>query len=212
MSRRQTSSISKKNVIRKVEENRNRNAEELHNGRTIMEINKIAAQMEIRLPIEFVSLGKILLNMDQIIAFLAPKYKLQETIKNYVEHLMKHHMLNELKTGNILRNLLESKELLENLPYRLNKITEALAQNKFEVKMKVFDERRFIIAFQKVANRITIGLIVASLILGAALIMRIPTEWTLWGYPGFAVFLFIFAAMIVFYLIYQILFKDEEQK
>src|SRR5690625_2962864 len=202
----------KKNVIRKVEENRNRNAEELHNGRTIMEINKIAAQMEIRLPIEFVSLGKILLNMDQIIAFLAPKYKLQETIKNYVEHLMKHHMLNELKTGNILRNLLESKELLENLPYRLNKITEALAQNKFEVKMKVFDERRFIIAFQKVANRITIGLIVASLILGAALIMRIPTEWTLWGYPGFTVLLFIFAALIGFYLIYQILFKDEEQK
>lgn len=202
----------KKNVVRRVKENRNRKAEELQNGWTIMEINKIAAQMEIRLPIEFVSLGKILLNMDQIIAFLAPKYNLQETIRNYVEHLMKHNMLKQLKGGDILRNILESKELLENLPRRLNKISEDLSENKFKIKMDVFDEHRFIVAFQKVANRITSGLIIASLILGAALIMRIPTKWTLMGYPGFAVLLFIFAACIGLYLIYQILFKDEEQK
>jgi len=201
----------RRNVLRKVQENQDQKAENLQNGRTIMQINKIAAQLEIKLPVELVSLGKILLNMDQIIAVLTPEYKLQETVKKYMKQLMKHEMFNQLKTGNVLRNILESKELLENMPYRLNKITEDLADHQFKMKLDVIDERRFILALQKVANRIASALIVAALILGAALIMRIPTEWTIWGYPGFAVLFFIFAALIGLYLIYQILFKDEEE-
>lgn len=201
----------RRNVLRKVQENQDQKAENLQNGRTIMQINKIAAQLEIKLPVELVSLGKILLNMDQITAVLTPEYKLQETVKKYMKQLMKHEMFNQLKTGNVLRNILESKELLENMPYRLNKITEDLADHQFKMKLDVIDERRFILALQKVANRIASALIVAALILGAALIMRIPTEWTIWGYPGFAVLFFIFAALIGLYLIYQILFKDEEE-
>lgn len=77
------------------------------------------------------------------------------------------------------------------------------------MEIKTIDEHRFILAFQKVANRITIGLIIAALILGAALLMRIPSSWNILGYPGFAMLFFIFAASIGLYLIYQILFKDE---
>lgn len=200
----------KREVLRKVQENQHKKAADMQNGRTIMEINQIAVHLHIKLPVEMVSLGKILLNMDQIIAVLTPDYDLQKTVKSYMEQLLKHNMLEELKQGNILRNILESKELLEKMPYRINKISEDLAEHKFRIKMDVIDERQFVLAFQKVANRITSGLIVASLILGAALIMRIPTSWTILGYPGFAVLLFIFAALIGLYLIYQILFKDEE--
>lgn len=200
----------KREVLRKVQENQHKKAAEMQNGRTIMEINQIATHLYIKLPVELVSLGKILLNLDQIIAVLTPEYELQKTVKSYMEQLLKHNMLEELKQGNILRNILESKELLEKMPYRINKISEDLAEHKFRIKMDVIDERQFILAFQKVANRITSGLIVASLILGAALIMRIPTSWTILDYPGFAVLLFIFAALIGLYLIYQILFKDEE--
>src|SRR5699024_9158419 len=65
----------KKLIVRKVQENQDQSAGELHTGRVVMEINKIAIQQGIKLPVEFVSLGKILLNMDQIIAVLAPEYK-----------------------------------------------------------------------------------------------------------------------------------------
>lgn len=201
----------KRNVLRTMQLNNNRKADELQNGRTIMQINKIAAQVNIKLPIELISLGKILLNMDQIIAVLAPEYDIQKSVRDYVKQLMQEHLKQQLKTGDLLRNLLESKELIENLPHRLNKITDDMATHQFKLKMDIFDERRFILALQKVANRITTAIIVAALILGAALIMRIPTSWTLMGYPGFAVILFIIAALIGFYLVYQILFKDEEE-
>lgn len=202
----------RKKVIRQIQANEYSKAKDLKTGRAILDINKISAQLDIHLPVELTILGKILLNMDQIIAFLSPKHQLQNTVKEYIEHLMKDRMTKDLKSGHLLQTLLDSKELTANLPGRLNKISENLANNKFRVSVDAIDERRFILAFQKVANRITTGLIVAALILGAALLMPIQTTWTILGYPGFAILLFVFAASIGLYLVYQILFKDEEDK
>lgn len=204
--------VFRRKVVRQIQENEYSKAKDLKTGRAILDINKIAVHLNIHLPIELTILGKILLNMDQIIAFLSPKHQLQETVKEYIEHLMKDRTIKDLKSGHILQTLLDSKELAENIPGRLNKITENLANNKFKIILDAIDERRFILALQKVANRITIGVIVAALILGAALLMRIPTTWMILGYPGFAILLFIFAASIGFYLVYQILFKDEDDK
>ena len=44
------------------------------------------------------------------------------------------------------------------------------------------------VGFQKVANRITVGLVVAALIVGAALMMRVETTFRIWGYPGWRFF------------------------
>ncbi|HLW15301.1 MAG TPA: AarF/UbiB family protein [Flavobacteriaceae bacterium] len=202
----------RRKIIRQIQANEYSEASDLKTGRAILDINKIAAQLDIHLPVELTILGKILLNMDQIIAFLSPKHQLQDTVKEYIEHLMKERMTKDLKSGHLLQTLLDSKELAESLPRRLNKISENLADNKFRLSVDAIDENRFILAFQKVANRITIGLIIAALILGAALLMRVPTTWTILGYPGFAILLFVFAASIGLYLVYQILFKDEEEE
>src|SRR5690625_2731922 len=196
-------------VLRKVQENKNRRAGDLQAGRLILKTNQIAANNHIILPAELIVLGKILLNMDQIVAFLDPDYDLEKTVRNYTQKMMRDRMLKQIKSGHLLQTILETKELTENLPHRLNKISENLAANKFRIRLDAFDEHRFIVAFQKVANRITIGIVIAALIVGAALLMRVPTDFTILGYPGLAILLFLFAASIGFYLLYTILFSGE---
>ena len=171
----------------------------------------MAAKEGIHIPVELNMLGKILLNLDQIIAHLTPEYDMQETVKQYVQELMQKRMKDNLKPGNLIELFLEMKELTEKLPLRLNKFTENLAENKIRIKVDSIDEERFTDAFQKVANRITAGLIIAALIMGAALLVRVPSTWTIAGYPAFAFLLFIIAAFIGLYLLYQILFKDENK-
>lgn len=201
----------RKMVSRKIQDAKHSKAKDLRTGRDILEINQLAAKNGIRLPVELTILGKILLNMDQIIACLSPQHEMQKTVKSYIEHLMRKRTAKDLRSGSFLETLLESRDLAKNLPHRLNKISENLAANKFRVKLDAIDENRFLYAFQKVANRISISLIVAALILGAALIMRIPTASTLWGYPTLAILLFLAATCIGLYLVYQILFKDESE-
>ncbi|MEO8440768.1 MAG: hypothetical protein ABI540_11185 [Spartobacteria bacterium] len=56
------------------------------------------------------------------------------------------------------------------------------------------DERTLVESSQRVANRITVGLILAALIVGAAMLMRVQTSFEIWGYPGLAFILFFPAA------------------
>ena len=63
--------------------------------------------------------------------------------------------------------------------------------------------------FQKVANRITLGLLLAALIVGAAMLMKVETSFRILGYPGLAIIFFVLAAAGGVALAATILFKDE---
>jgi uncharacterized membrane protein len=78
--------------------------------------------------------------------------------------------------------------------------------------VETIDERKLMIGFQKVANRITVGLIVASLIVGAAMLMRVDTSFRIWGYPGLAIIFFLGAAACGVFLLINILFYDKSNK
>ncbi|NND87797.1 MAG: AarF/ABC1/UbiB kinase family protein [Flavobacteriaceae bacterium] len=200
----------KKGIARLVLENQNRATQQMETGRIIIQMNRIAAHNGIQLPVALNMLAKILLNMDQIVAGLAPKYDVNKTIRRYVHQLMHSKMVDELKPENLFNVVLESKKLAEKMPERLNAILENLAANRLKIKVDAIDEQRFTDAFQKVANRITLGLIIAALIIGAALLMQIPTTWILFGYPALAIILFLSAALLGFYIVYGILFKDQD--
>ena len=173
-------------------------------------MNKIAAEKGIRIAVELNILGKILLNLDQIVAVLAPQYDLAENMKQILEKMMVKKMAHEAQPENFFAQLIETKKLAENLPERLNKITENLAQNQFELKIDAIDEERFTDAFQKVANRISIALIIAALIIGSSLLMRVP-NFQIFGI-SIAMFFFIIASVFGLWLAYKMVMKDEDFK
>jgi hypothetical protein len=69
-----------------------------------------------------------------------------------------------------------------------------LADNEFKIEVDALDEATLMEGMQKVANRIALGLVLAALIVGAALLMDVPTSFVLFGYPGLAMLLFLGAA------------------
>ena len=80
------------------------------------------------------------------------------------------------------------------------------------MNVKTKDTDLFLNGFQKVANRITSGLILAALIIGAALLMQVKTAFTLFGYPGLAMLCFMAAATGGFYLVISIFLHDFKDK
>ena len=192
-----------------VNDSRNSTAEEMQTGKLLVQMNRSAAQNGIKLPVEVNILGKILLNMDQIILALAPDFKLRDAVKKHVTNIMQDKMIKDLAPEDIFKALLESKKLAESLPHRINKITENLANNDFNIKIDALDEKRLTDGFQKVANRITLGIIIASMIIGAAMMMSVPSAFTIFGYPGLAIIFFLVAAIGGIALSYTILFEDE---
>ena len=66
--------------------------------------------------------------------------------------------------------------------------------------------------FQKIANRIASGIILAALIIGASLLMRVETPFQLFGYPGLAILCFLAAAAGGFWLVIGIFIQDQKSK
>ena len=104
------------------------------------------------------------------------------------------------------------KEFLEKLPGRINKILDSVANNEIEVKVDALDEHMLMEGLQKIANRITLGLVLAALIVGAAMLMNVPTDFKILGYPGLAIIFFLVAATGGVLLVLNILFYDEKAK
>ena len=64
---------------------------------------------------------------------------------------------------------------------------DSLAEGQLTLRVHAIDEQRLHTVLQRVANRVTIGLIIASIVVGAALLMQVPTSSTLLGYPSIAI-------------------------
>jgi ubiquinone biosynthesis protein len=108
----------------------------------------------------------------------------------------------------VFSTVVEMKNFVQYLPGRVNRILDRLADNQFEVKVDAIDEALLMEGLQKVANRITVGLVLAALIIGAALLMRVETSFRILGYPGLAMLLFLTAAVVGISLVFTILVND----
>lgn len=202
----------RRNVNRLVLDNQKYAAKEMKTGKLLIQINRLAAEEGIKIGSDLNILGKILVNLDQIVASLTPEFDLQNSIRKHLEKIFRKKLINDLKPENLLDGIVELKNLARNLPGRIDKISERIANNEFQIKVDAIDEKRFTDGFQKVANRITLGLIIASMIMGAALLMRVPTTFIIWGYPGLAMIFFFGATIAGCALIYTILYKDENYR
>ena len=107
---------------------------------------------------------------------------------------------------------MDAKEFAEKLPGRVNKVMDALAQGTLTLNVQGIDESELMRGIQKLANRLTTGVVVAALIIGAAMVMRIDTDAKLFGYPTLAIVLFLVAFLAALGLLVTIALNDLPQK
>jgi hypothetical protein len=157
-------------------------------------------------------LGKTLLQLDEVGKILDPAFDPNASIRRNVGELMSQRMRKNATQGSVFSSLLEMKDFVGGLPSRLNKIMDAITNHELEVKIKAVDAKLIMEGFQKIANRITTGLVLAALIMGASLLMQIQTSFRIFGYPGMAILCFLAAAAGGFWLVFSIFVQDQKSR
>ena len=182
---------------------------QLATGRLVLQMSRVAAESGLRLPAEAMMLGKTLLSLDEVARRLDPDFRPHGAFRRHVDEILKSRVADSMKAESVWAGLLEVKDLAQQLPRRANQILERLAEGEVPVRVEGLDQAKFMTACQKIANRITLGLLLAALIVGAALALRVETDFRVLGYPGIAMILFLLAACGALGLIYTIVFRDE---
>jgi predicted unusual protein kinase regulating ubiquinone biosynthesis (AarF/ABC1/UbiB family) len=183
-------------------------AHEIELGRVVIELTKIAATSGIILPSQISTLGRAFLALDQAGRTLDPEFDPNAAIRRHSSDVMQQRMMKNLSPAAMFANLLEMNEFVQRLPGRLNRLLDAVAENQVEVRIRVHEEVWMMEGLQKISNRITVGLVLAALIIGAAMLMRVETSFRILGYPGLAILLFLAAAVLGLFLVITILLTD----
>lgn len=180
----------------------------LNSGQVVLEITKISADCWFRLPSEFTMVAKTLLNLDRVVFSLDPGFEPTAIIRQRAMEILQRNLMQSIAPNNLIGGVVEIKEFVEKLPGRVNKILDTIGNNEFKVDVNAIDEKIVLEGLQKVANRISLGLILAALIVGASMLMRIETPFRIFGYPGFAMIFFLLAAIAGVALVITIVMTD----
>jgi hypothetical protein len=121
-------------------------------------------------------------------------------------------MLQSASPAGLMAAAMDVKEFLERLPRRVNKVMDALAEGQLTLNVQGIDEKELMRGIQKLANRLTTGLVIAALIVGAAMLMRIDTKSKLFGYPSLAIVCFLVAALAGVWLVASSVLHDLPQR
>lgn len=191
---------------------RDQGLERINVGRSLLDVSIHARETGLFVPSELTLLGKTLLQLDEVGRILDPEFDPNASIRRNVSDLMTRRMKKDLTQGSVFSTLLELKDFTSQLPSRLNRLMDAVTNAEIEVKVKAMDAQLMLGGMQKIANRITTGLVLAALIVGAALLMRVETSFRIVGYPGLAMLCFLAAAGGGFWLLISIFLHDRRNR
>jgi ubiquinone biosynthesis protein len=178
-------------------------------GGILSEMTRISGQDGVRPPPELTLLARTLMALDQVARELAPNFEVDQLVRRHASEVMSRSILRQLTPASLLRGVLDTKELVESLPARVNAITSSLADGSLRVRVDIVDAEQMISALKRLGNRVTAGLVLAALIVGAALMARVETQTTVLGYPALALVFFVVASVMGLWMVVSILRSDE---
>ena len=177
-------------------------------GQLMMELTALAVECGLRPPPEIALLGKTLLNLDNVARLLDPGIDVRGIVRRRMQKLLPSRLLDMLSPQYAAEHAYELAELLRDLPRQSRAVLSLLAENRFSVRVSGLEESHLLENLQKIANRISAGIVTAALIIGAALVLRIDAGPTLFGYPALALLMFLGASVLGAVLVISALRSD----
>lgn len=181
-------------------------------GRMVLDLVLLGSACGLRTPPELSLLGKTLLNLEAVCNGLDPGLDVKQVVENHLEQVMRQRLKKSFSATSLASDAMELQALVRGAPRRVADILALLADNRMQVKVVGLEESRLMENMQKIANRISTGIIVAALILASALLMRHDGGARLFGYPAIALVFFLVAGALGLGIVVSALLRDRRAK
>jgi predicted unusual protein kinase regulating ubiquinone biosynthesis (AarF/ABC1/UbiB family) len=174
-------------------------------GLIVRDLLVLCLRNDIQIPPELVLLGKTLLNLEPLCRKLDPDLDPVRTMKDMAMRLVEEQFRRDISVERLLALLLELRSFVYEVPLSARRLVTQMANNELRMGIEIEKADEMQLAIRDVANRITLGVITAALILGSAFLLRMDVGLRVFGYPLFALVGFLMAAGLGIYVVAQIL-------
>jgi len=172
----------------------------------VTELTEAMRRYRLKVPMNLMLLLKVFMMVLDIGVRLDPKFNFGKEVTPYLTKLVDARNLSAAYVKRASISLLEGADALFDMPRNLNLMLRRLSTGTFTLKMEETNIEKIQMALDKVSDKIMIGLVVASLVVGSSLILlshplSLP-DYIYWV----AIFGYTFAVLVSFYAIYHVIF------
>jgi len=174
--------------------------------KTLMnEAFEIIHRYDIQIQAELMLFSKALITYEQVAKMLDPDYDLVTQMIPYAKNLAYRKFRPKVLLRDIFTAATDLRELLVAFPFELKRIIKKLGKGRLSFTFQHKGLDKLILELDRSSNRVSFALIIAAIIVGSSLIMRLETKYTLFGYPLFGILGYIFAGVLGVWLVIAIL-------
>jgi predicted unusual protein kinase regulating ubiquinone biosynthesis (AarF/ABC1/UbiB family) len=139
-------------------------------GTALLDLTRLSQSHNTPVPTAMTLLGKAMLNLDGAVRVLSPALDPVQLIRDYMLNVMKERVLGQLSPGRVSAWVIDMKHLVENSPRRVELILDKLANDQVTFRLEVDHFDQAIKSINRAANRLSLSMIAASLIIGGKVV------------------------------------------
>jgi len=180
--------------------------EQLNFSEVFERIIDIARKDKIRLPTNFVLLVKSLVTVEGVAAEIDPSFNVIESVRPLARKLIRKRLFDRKRfTRQALISAVEYGNMLKALPKQVTNVMKKIQEGTVNVRMQDTDIHRLTLELDKSSNRISYGMVIASLIIGSSLIVFLDKGPYYQGIPMLAIIGFSAALLLCAVLVISIM-------
>jgi len=177
-------------------------------GGLMIELTRTSVACGLRPPPEIALLGRTLLALEGVTQTLNPGVPARHVVREHLTAMVTARVAQQLTLHEFNKQISDVAALLRELPGHSRAIMETLARNRLRVRISGLEESHLLENLRKIANRISVSLVSAALVISAALALRVDAGPRLFGYPGLALVMLVLAFVLAFGLVIAALLSD----
>jgi ubiquinone biosynthesis protein len=181
--------------------------QEVQIGHLLLDLMSLLQEHRLRIRSDFALLGRALLSLEGLGQELYPAFNIVEEARPLLAELVRERWSVRRVSDSLQRQLRDLSDLLNDLPARLKAFFWKVDQGDLTLTFRHTGLQGLNDTLETISNRVTIGIIIAALIVASSMIITTGVEPLLFGFPALGVVGYLVSGLLGLGLIFNILRK-----
>lgn len=179
--------------------------QEVNIGDLMLETVGLLRKYGLRIPMDLAVMIKALLTAEGVARTLYPELNTVRESEPYVRKLAMERWKPAVFWRTLRRNFAHMLKLQKRLPLRLHNIIDKLEHGAIKIRFQHENLGELFNTLENILNRLTLGVIIASMIIGSSMIITTGVSPFLFGYPALGVIGYMISGILGIWLIVNII-------
>jgi len=176
-------------------------------GTVGLEMLYIFGSNGIEVSADYALLSKAILSVEEAARSLDPNFDILSVAKPFLVKLNKERWSVESVTRQTLYPMLAMFRRMQQIPENMQRILQRIEEEDLQINFHHTGTENLEATFNASMNRLTVGIIIGSLLIGSSLIITTGIGPLLWGFPAIGIVGFLVSGLLGIYIVVSTLRK-----